>query len=249
MIKKTSAETTGRTVEEAIQAALEELGIPAEKAQIEVLEEPRSGLFGLGARQARIKATRVLTEPEIVQQAAQELLERVDPSLTLECEPGDDSYYLNITGGNLGKVIGKHGETLNSLQFLLQAMLARRGVKVRAVLDANGFRGRREETLQKTALRIAEQVRRLQRPYTFPPMPPMERRLIHIALQSRSDVATHSEGQEPYRKVIIEPVPGVQAAKPGIPSPLAPTKKWLPPITRRSAFPPKSTYRYVRKSR
>ncbi|MDI6868578.1 MAG: RNA-binding cell elongation regulator Jag/EloR [Coprothermobacterota bacterium] len=250
MIKGTAIEKTGRSVEEAMQAALEELGTTQDKVEIEVLEEPRQGLFGLGARQARVRVTRLLTEAEFIQETAKELLGKIDQSLDLECTPGDGSFYLNIIGQNLGRVIGKHGETINSLQFLLQAVLAKKGLKVRTVLDANGFRGRREETLRKTALRIAERVRRLQRPYTFPPMPPMERRLIHLALQNRTDVSTHSEGEEPYRRVIIEPTQSTtNNNKPSIPSPLAPSKKWLPSFAKRSTLPSKNTYRYLRKGR
>ncbi|MCR4428091.1 MAG: protein jag [Caldiserica bacterium] len=252
MLRGQVIEKTGRSVEEAIQAALEELGIPREKAEVEVLEESRQGLFGLGARQARVRVTKLLTQEELVQETARELIQKIDPSLGLECSPREGSFYLNLVGQNLGRVIGKHGDTINSLQFLLQAALAKKGLKVRIILDANGFRGRREETLRKTAQRIAEKVRRLQRPYTFPPMPPMERRLIHLSLQNRPDVKTHSEGEEPYRRVIIEPTetkPNNGKGSASIPSPLAPNRKWLPPLSKRTTLPSRNTYRYLKKGR
>lgn len=252
MIKGQAIEKTGRSVEEAIQAALEELSISREKAEIEVLEESRQGLFGLGARQAKVRVTRLLTEEEFVEETAKELLQKVDPTLSLECSPREGSFYLNLIGQNLGRIIGKHGETINSLQFLLQAVLAKKGLKVRTILDANGFRGRREETLRKTAQRIAERVRKLQRPYTFPPMPPMERRLIHLSLQNRTDVKTHSEGEEPYRRVIIEPTetkPSNGRVSATIPSPLAPNRKWIPSLSKRTTLPSRNTYRYLKKGR
>jgi|YelNatPaOPRAMG01_1025707.scaffolds.fasta_scaffold21681_4 spoIIIJ-associated protein len=249
MIKGASIEKTGRSVEEAVQAGLEELGIGMDKAQVEVLEEPRQGLFRLGARQARVRVTKLLTEAEFIEEHARELMGKIDPSLQATCASQEGSFYLNISGQNLGRIIGKHGETLNSLQFLLQAILAKKGLKVRLILDANGFRARREETLKKTALRIAERVRKLQRPYTFPPMPPLERRLIHLTLQNRPDVKTHSEGEEPYRRLTIEPTLTTANNKPSIPSPLTPSRKWLPPLARRSTLPSKNTFRYLRKGR
>lgn len=249
MIKGTSIEKIGRSVEEAVQAGLEELGISRDRVEVEILEEPRQGLFGLGARQARVRLTKLLTEAEFIEEFAQEFLGKIDPSLRVSCTAQEGSYSLDIGGQNLGRVIGKHGDTINSLQFLLQAILAKKGLKVRLILDVNGFRARREETLKKTALRIAERVRRLQRSYTFPPMPPMERRLIHITLQNRPDVKTHSEGEEPYRRLTIEPIPNPANPKPSIPSPLTPSKKWLPPLAKRSTLPSKNTFRYLRKGR
>ncbi len=205
MAEMISVEKSAKTVEEATTAALEELGVSRERALIEVLEEPKSGLFGIGSKQAVVRVTRQVEEIDQVEGAASGLLSRYDNTLRLSVEKKGESYLLNIVSPEPARVIGKHGETVNALQFILSLLLAKQGLHVRCLLDSGDYRVRRERTLNQMARRLADRVRRVRRPYTMPPLPPMERRVIHLALQDRTDVKTHSEGNEPYRKVIIEP--------------------------------------------
>ncbi len=205
MVEMISVEKSAKTVEEATAAALEELGVSRERALIEVLEEPKSGLFGIGSKQAVVRVTRQVEEIDQVEGIASDLLSHYDNTLRLSVEKKGESYLLNIVSSEPARVIGKHGETVNALQFILSLLLAKQGLHVRCLLDSGDYRVRRERTLNQMARRLADRVRRVRRPYTMPPLPPMERRVVHLALQDRTDVKTHSEGNEPYRKVIIEP--------------------------------------------
>ncbi len=243
-------EKSAKTVDEAVIAALEELGINADEAQVEVLEEPKSGLFGLGSKLARVRVSRRLTEREQVSKAAKELLSLFESACTLTLSESEGAYHLSLSGANPGRIIGKHGETINSLQFLLSVLLARKGIHVRLILDTGNYRDKREQALRDMAKGLADRVRRLRRSYTMPPLPAMERRVIHLTLQERDDVTTHSEGEEPFRKVIIEPTQVRDngpnpAPRYTTPSPLAPTKKWMPPIRRRSPLTPHTARRYA----
>ncbi|MEI6308664.1 MAG: RNA-binding cell elongation regulator Jag/EloR [bacterium] len=205
MVEKYSVEKSAKTVEEATAAALEELGISRERALIEVLEEPKSGLFGIGSKHAVVRVTRQVEEIDQIETMASGLLSRYDDTLRLSVEKKGESYLLDIVSPEPARVIGKHGETVNALQFILSLLLAKQGLHVRCLLDSGDYRSHRERTLNQMARRLADRVGRIRRPYTMPPLPPMERRVIHLALQDRTDVKTHSEGDEPYRKVIIEP--------------------------------------------
>ena len=198
-----SVEKTAKSVEEAVQAALEGLSLAKEEAQIEILEEPKPGLFGLGAKQARVRVSRQLSEEDELDVFAGELFQRYAPDLRFHTERTENSVRLDLEGVDPGWLIGKHGENINALQFLLTLMLAHKGIHQRVVLDTGNYRSKREEALKETARKLAERVRRMRRPYTMPPLPPMERRVVHLALQDQPDVSTYSEGEEPYRKVVI----------------------------------------------
>lgn len=252
MDEKLTLEKSAKTVEEAVAAALEELGINAEEAQVEVVEEPKSGLFGLGSKLARVRVSRRLTPAEEIRRMAEDLFRLFEPACTLTLSEREGAYHIAVSGSNPGRVIGKHGETINSLQFLLSVLLARKGIHARLILDTDNYREKREQTLQDMAKGLADRVRRLHRSYTMPPLPAMERRVIHLTLQDRNDVATHSEGEEPFRKVIIEPTQAAkanhdQSSSPRYtpPSPLTPTKKWMPPVRRRSPLTPHTAHRYA----
>lgn len=314
MAEMISVEKSAKTVEEATVAALEELGVSRERALIEVLEEPKSGLFGIGSKHAVVRVTRQVEEIDQVEGVASGLLSRYDDALRLTVEQKGESYLLNIVSPEPARFIGKHGETVNALQFILSLLLAKQGLHVRCLLDSGDYRSHRERTLNQMARRLADRVGRIRRPYTMPPLPPMERRVIHLALQDRTDVKTHSEGDEPYRKVIIEPSqseglaprppredrsgedrprrpagtrygsgserrppdrdrgydrsprrpPGDRPAEPrptearppyeerpreedepsSIPSPMAPSKKWIAPTTPHGTYSPKASLRY-----
>ncbi|EGO65076.1 RNA-binding cell elongation regulator Jag/EloR [Acetonema longum] len=205
----TVLERTGKTIEEAVQAGLAELKLPMQRIEYEVLEAPSKGIFGLiGQKPARVRIT---VKKVDVLAAATEFLQNVFasmqlPSITIEkmTQKDEDGLVLNIHGNNLGILIGKHGQTLDALQYLTN-MAANKdaGERVKIVLDVEDYRKRRAETLTSLAIRLANQVKRRGEKVVLEPMSPLERKIIHMALQDDPRVTTYSEGEEPYRKVII----------------------------------------------
>ncbi len=201
-------EKTGKTIQEAQQAALAELQVSPDMVEFEVLEAPSKGFLGLiGNKPARILArVRELTPAEKAENfladifAAMKLEVRIEPTNTA------DGVVMNLIGDNLGILIGKHGQTLDSLQYLAN-LTANKGLnddKVRIILDIENYRSRREETLRRLAMRLADKVRRTGERIVLEPMNRHERKIIHMALQDNYRVSTYSSGEEPYRKVVIE---------------------------------------------
>lgn len=199
-----TVEAAGKTVEEAIEAGLRELGAPREEVQVEVLEAGSKGFLGLGARLARVR----LTWQQDVGRLAVEFLEQVfrvfGVSVRTEVVEKDGYLYIGCRGRGLGVLIGRRGETLDALQYLVNLAVRRRvGRQVRIILDVENYRQRREDTLVRLARRLSEKVKRTGNRVVLEPMSPHERRIIHMALQGDSQICTFSEGEEPYRKVVI----------------------------------------------
>ncbi len=200
-------EKVGKTVNEAVEQALADLGIGVEQAHLDVLEEPSRGLFGiLGNRMAKVRV-RVKETPS---QRARNLLEKIfkamDFSADIDIHESDGILSIDIQGEGLGVLIGKRGETLDALQYLVSLGVNKKQEERRKVLlDVGGYRVRREQTLEDLALRLAEKARQKGRNVVLEPMSPHERRIIHTTLQGLEDVYTYSEGEEPYRKIIISP--------------------------------------------
>lgn len=201
-------EKTGKTIDDAKRAALEELQVAENMVEFEVLEEPSKGFLGLiGNKPARILARlRELTPAE----KAEEFLASIFEAMKLEVRiaPMDtkDGVVMNLIGENLGILIGKHGQTLDSLQYLAN-LAANKGLvedKVRIILDIENYRSRREDTLRRLAMRLADKVRRTGERIVLEPMNRHERKIIHMALQNNYRISTYSSGEEPYRKVVIE---------------------------------------------
>ena len=200
------AEKTGKTVEEAIAAALSELGVERDRTTIEVLEEPaKKGLFGLlGTRLARVRVS-YEDDPGVL---ARNFIERVCQGMgvTANCRvtKRDDHWYVDISGPELGILIGRRGDTLDALQYLTNLAVAKQlSERVRIMVDVEGYRQRREETLIRLAKRLSEKVKRTGNRIVLEPMNPHERRIIHTALQDEYRIATFSEGEEPNRRVVI----------------------------------------------
>lgn len=203
----TSVETTGKTIEEAVEAALAELGVSADKVEYEVLETPNKGLFGfIGSKPARVRVAVKKADPVKV---AKEFLQNIfnGMNLTVHIEESvnkDDELTFNFRGEELGILIGKHGQTLDALQYLTNLAANRdAGERVRIVLDVEDYRRRRAETLNRLAMRLADKVKRSGDKITLEPMSPHERKIIHMALQGDHRIVTYSEGDEPHRKVVI----------------------------------------------
>ena len=203
-----SVEAKGKTVADATQKALEELGIDAEYAQVDVISEPSSGLFGLiGSKLARVQ----VTEKERPDQYLREFLTGVMSKMNLTGDVvivmDDDVLKLNVSGAKMGMLIGKRGQTLNALQYLLNVAYHKRfsEQRRRIVLDVEDYREKREETLRVLAANLAQKACRSAKQVILEPMSPQERRIIHTALQENTAVSTFSQGDEPYRKVVISP--------------------------------------------
>ncbi len=202
-----SLEKRGRTVEEAVAAALEELGVEESETQVEILEEPAKGLFGiLGSKDARVRVSVKESKEEAAMRFLGEVLSTMGYRTDVETSVADGYVFINVLGDDLGALIGRRGQTLNALQYLvnLAAMRETSGDE-RIVLDIEGYRKRRERTLQALARRIAERVRRTGYSVALEPMTAQERRVVHTALQDDPAVITKSDGEEPFRKVVIHP--------------------------------------------
>ncbi|HEY8345805.1 MAG TPA: RNA-binding cell elongation regulator Jag/EloR [Symbiobacteriaceae bacterium] len=202
-----SVEKSARSVDEAIAAALEELGVPSDRVSVEVLDEGRTGFFGIGARPARVRVTLKETRRERVERFLNDLCDAM--RLTVKIAVTEDEEYIrfDVTGPEAGILIGHHGQTLDALQYLvnLVASKATDGDGRRVLVDVEGYRKRREETLTRLATRMAERVARSGDPVVLEPMSAHERRVIHLALQNNPKVTTGSQGEEPFRRVVIQP--------------------------------------------
>ena len=224
-------EKTGKSVEEAINLALEELECGREDAEVEILAEPAKGLWGiLGAKEARVRVwrkeespaeaggetpvavrgERVGAPPEEGDKTAGFIL-AVTGMMGIEAEIGkkesDDAILYTLNGPRMGAVIGRRGETLDALQYLSNIVAGRDKdiPRKRIIVDAEDYRQRREDTLIRLATRLAAKAKRSGRRVVLEPMNPQERRVIHTALEKDPDVRSLSEGEEPYRRLVIYP--------------------------------------------
>jgi spoIIIJ-associated protein len=211
-------EETGKTVDEAIENALAVIGLERHEVNVEVLSEGRGGLFGIGGEPARVRVTRVSYElPEGDEVAyAMETLEKlldmmgVEASATVRAPetPGDgvgrSRAVIDVVGEDLGVLIGRRGGTMIALQYMINLIVSKRYKNTSPfVVDVEGYRRRREESLRDLAFRMAERVRSTGRPITLEPMPANERRIIHLALAKDPTVGTTSVGEGDSRKVAI----------------------------------------------
>lgn len=210
-------ERHGKTVEEAVQEALACLDLPRDRVDIEVLEEPTRGVLGLiGQRPALVRVTAKVDETDKAKEFLEELLEHMGfPSASVRASVVDGVLRFDIEGSDLGGLIGRRGATLDAIQYLVNLVASRyaRGKRgderaeerLRILVDVEGYRGKREQALRRLARGVAERVRREGRKASLEPMNPMERRIIHLAIQECAGVVSHSEGEEPYRYVVIAP--------------------------------------------
>lgn len=201
-----SLEKRGRSVEEAVSGALLDLGVRAEQVQVEVLEEPTKGLFGLiGSRDALVRVTVKETKEDVARRLLQDVSRTIGLDVEIATRRDEDYIFFDVKGDELGILIGRRGQTLDALQYLTNLAASRASSeKQRIVVDVEGYRRRREETLQRLAERLADKVRRSGQSMALEPMSAHERRVIHLALQNSPYVTTYSEGEEPFRKVVID---------------------------------------------
>lgn len=201
-------EKESRTVEEAITEGLIELGTTRKNVEIEILDKGSRGLFGLlGSKMARVRLTKKVNPVD----AAVNFLNDVFKKMNLEAkiiveEKEEGNYLFNIQGDDMGILIGKRGQTLDSFQYLANIIANKnKDNHIRITLDTENYRERRKETLETLAKNLAKKVKLTKKSVVLEPMNPYERRIIHFALQNDKSIKTHSEGEDPYRKVIISP--------------------------------------------
>ena len=232
-MERRSVEASAKTVEEALEKALAELGVSREEAETEVINPGSRGLLGIGAENAVVRAAVAIPEPapkqdvasvsedapeqERVAEFAEGVLRRLLREMGLhanvteeqaEADPDDPDApaVLNITGRDLGMLIGRRGETLRDLQFLTRLIVSRRtGSWPNLVVDVDHYRQRRKEVLTQLAFRMTQRVEESGQSVALEPMPAYERRIVHVALRDHSHVRTESTGEGDRRKVVIWP--------------------------------------------
>lgn len=199
-------EFTAKTVDEAITSAMLDLGTTIENLEYEVIEKETSGFLGMFGKPARIRVRVKLT----IENQAKKFLDEVFQAMGIEAsaevvyDAESSNMDVNIDGDEMGVLIGKRGQTLDSLQYLVSLVVNKNSENyIKVKLDTENYRARRKETLENLAKNIAFRVKRTRKPVTLEPMNPYERRIIHSALQNDKFVETYSEGEEPYRKVVI----------------------------------------------
>ena len=218
-------EFKAKTVDEAVTAASVALGITSDELDYEVIEKGSSGFLGIGAKQAVIRARKTAEEvgtygttsekkssvsnAEIVKKTDEYLAKLfkamdIETEVTIDFDEENNNMDINLEGSEMGILIGKRGQTLDALQYLISLFVNKESeAYVRVKLDTENYRARRKDTLENLAKNIAFKVKRSRRSVTLEPMNPYERRIIHSALQNDKYVATRSEGEEPYRKVVV----------------------------------------------
>ena len=202
-------EFKGKTVEEAVTAASVELGITSDQLDYEVVEKGSAGFLGLGAKPAVIKAKKAEQAKNIADKTKDHLHDifkamDIEAEITVDYDEENNNMNINMEGPEMGILIGKRGQTLDALQYLVSLFVNKESENyIRVKLDTENYRARRKDTLENLAKNIAFKVKRSRRSVTLEPMNPYERRIIHSALQNDKYVATKSEGEEPYRKVVV----------------------------------------------
>ena len=197
------------TVEEAVETALLELKAEREEVEIEVINEPSRGLFGLiGSKNAKVKVTVTDGPEERAGKFIDLLLEKMSIKADYAVDFSDNMLKVDIVKideDDKGIIIGKRGKNLDEIQFLLNLIVNKgRQNYVRVIFNVEDYRAKREETLKRLANKMADKCRYYKHKVRLEPMNPYERRIIHSSLQDQSDIITYSEGEEPYRKVVID---------------------------------------------
>ena len=200
-------EFTGKTVDDAKKNALTELKLTEDKIQVEILEQGSKGFFNIiGTKPAKIKVTVKRDYIFEGKKFLQDILNCMDINTEISIKEENNIINVLLTGQNMGILIGYRGETLDSLQYLL-SLIINKGHETeykRVVLDTENYRLKREETLQRLAGKMAGRVKRSGKYIKLEPMNPYERRIIHSSLQNDPYINTYSEGEEPYRRVIVD---------------------------------------------
>ncbi len=197
---------SAKTVNEAITEACKVLGVTSDKLEYEVIYEGSNGFLGIGAKDALIKAALKSSVSDVAKNFLNDVFSAMNMTVvvSIDYNPETNEMNIDLSGDDMGVLIGKRGQTLDSLQYLVSLVVNKDDEKfVRVKVDTENYRKRRKATLENLAKNMAFKVKRTRRPIVLEPMNPYERRIIHSALQNDKFVTTHSEGDEPYRKVVV----------------------------------------------
>lgn len=199
-------EVSAKTVNDAITEACQKLTVTSDKLEYEVVEEGSSGFLGIGSKPAVIKARVKSSIEDTAKDFLKDVFEAMNLTVVVDVkyDEANNSMDIDLNGDEMGVLIGKRGQTLDSLQYLV-SLVVNKDVEnyIRVKVDTENYRQRRKETLENLAKNISYKVKRTKRPVSLEPMNPYERRIIHSALQNDRYVTTHSEGNEPYRHVVV----------------------------------------------
>lgn len=199
-------EFSAKTVDDAITEACQKLTVTSDKLEYEVVEEGSSGFLGIGAKPAVIKARIKNSVADKAKEFLKEVFDAMNMVVVIDVKYDEENRNIDIelSGDEMGVLIGKRGQTLDSLQYLVSLVVNKdEDEYIRVKVDTEDYRKRRKETLENLAKNIAYKVKRTRRTVALEPMNPYERRIIHSALQNDKYVTTHSEGEEPFRKVVV----------------------------------------------
>lgn len=200
-------EISAKTVNDAITEACKRFGVTSDNLDYEVIEEGSNGFLGLGAKPAVIKAgVKALSPKEEAKKFLADVFAAMDMIVTVDVsyDEAEKNMDIDLSGEEMGVLIGKRGQTLDSLQYLVSLVVNKDAEDyIRVKVDTENYRLRRKETLENLAKNIAYKVKRTKRSVSLEPMNPYERRIIHSALQNDRYVTTYSEGEEPFRHVVI----------------------------------------------
>ena len=199
-------EVSAKTFNDAITEECKKFRVTSDKLEYEVIEEGSNGFLGIGAKPAIIKACVKCSIEDIAKNFLKDVFEAMDLTVVIDIKYDEEqkSMDIDLSGDDMGVLIGKRGQTLDSLQYLVSLVVNKDAEGyIRVKVDTEDYRQRRKETLENLAKNIAYKVKRTKRSVSLEPMNPYERRIIHSALQSDKYVTTHSEGEEPFRRVVV----------------------------------------------
>lgn len=199
---------SGQTVNDAVQSALQQLNTTEDQVHIDIIDEGKKGMFGLfGAKRAIVK---VIIKEDPIDQAKiylKQIADSFSNDVNVDVKRDGQNICFDLSGEKIAMIIGKRGQTLNAIQHLVQVMLNRHtNEHFRIIIDAEGYRERRQATLEQLAQRLADKAIKIKKHVALEPMPSYERKIIHSILQNNHEVETYSDGKEPNRHVVIKPL-------------------------------------------
>ena len=195
---------SAKTVERAIEEALAELKAVREEVEIEVLDEGSKGFLGFGSRDAVVKVTKKHNPEKVAKDFLREMFIAMGIIVNIETELKEKQLLINLSGDDMGILIGKRGQTLDSIQYLVNLVVNKGNAPYLSItIDTENYRQRRKDTLESLAYNLAKKVKQTGKKVVLEHMNPYERRIIHSSLQNNKYVTTYSEGEEPYRNVVI----------------------------------------------
>lgn len=204
--QKHSIEKKAKSVNEAVDAALAELGAAREDVTVEILEEGAKGFLGLGAKEAVVRVALKDVSLQAAKTFLSDIFKAMNLDVAIDAEKNENGIHIELSGDNMGIVIGKRGDTLDGLQYLTSLVINRDSEDyIKVSIDTENYREKRSEALLALSNRLADKVTKTGKKFTLEPMNPYERRIIHSNLQNSETVTTYSIGEEPYRKVVISP--------------------------------------------